>query len=158
MNRMTHGGPGRDILGRMHRGFTLVEILLVLTILAVVVAVGVPRLGPAFDRIATDGAARDVTTAIAVARAAAVLQGTRARLRIGTDSLRVDREGPLGWEPYARWPGPGAAGVALQVTNPEIVFGPLGLGWGLANTRVELRRGSQIETITTSRLGRVKRS
>jgi hypothetical protein len=70
----------------------------------------------------------------------------------------VDREGPLGWEPYARWPGPAAAGVALRVTNPEIVFGPLGLGWGLANTRVELRRGSQIETITTSRLGRVKRS
>jgi len=139
------------------RGFTLVELLVVLVIMAVVLSLGVPRLGSALDRIATDGAARDVTTAIAAARAAAVLQGTRARLRIAADSLRVDREGAHGWEPYARWPGPAAAGVALQVSNPEIVFGPLGLGWGLANTRVELRRGSQIETITTSRLGRVKR-
>lgn len=139
------------------RGFTLVELLLVLVIMAVVLSLGVPRLGSALDRIATDGAARDVTTALAAARAAAVLQGTRARLRIAADSLRVDREGAHGWEPYARWPGPAAAGVALQVSNPEIVFGPLGLGWGLANTRVELRRGSQIETITTSRLGRVKR-
>lgn len=140
------------------RGFTLVELLLVLTILAVAASFTVPRLGPALDRIVTDGAARDVTTAIATARAAAVLQGTRARLRISADSLRVDREGDQGWEPYARWPGPAASGVALQVSNPEIVFGPLGLGWGLANTRVELRRGSQIETITTSRLGRVRRS
>jgi prepilin-type N-terminal cleavage/methylation domain-containing protein len=139
------------------RGFTLVELLVVLMILAVAISLGVPRLTPALDRNATDGAARDVTTALATARAAAVLQGTRARLRIAADSLRVDREGALGWEPYARWPGPAASGVGLQVSNPEIVFGPLGLGWGLANTRVELRRGSQIETITTSRLGRVKR-
>jgi prepilin-type N-terminal cleavage/methylation domain-containing protein len=139
------------------RGFTLVELLVVLLILAVVVSLGVPRLQPALDRIATDAAARDVTTALATARAAAVLQGSRARLRIAADSLRVDREGALGWEPYARWPGPAASGVGLQVSNPEIVFGPLGLGWGLANTRVELRRGSQIETITTSRLGRVRR-
>lgn len=140
------------------RGFSLVELLVVLLILSVVVALAAPRVGPALDRIATDGAARDLTTAIAVTRAAAVLQGTRARLRIAPDSLRVDRESAVGWAPVARWPGPAAAGVSLQVTNPEIVFGPLGLGWGLANTRVELRRGSQIETITTSRLGRVKRS
>lgn len=139
------------------RGFTLVELLVILMILAVVLSLGAPRLGGALDRLATDAAARDVTTAIAVTRAAAVLQGTRARLRIAADSLRVDRESPLGWEPYARWPGPAASGVAVHVTNPEIVFGPMGLGWGLANTRVELRRGSHIETITTSRLGRVKR-
>ncbi len=154
---MTHAGRDGDTVGRMHRGFTLIEVVVVLVILTVVLSLTVPRLGPAFDRIATNGAARDLTTAIAVARAAAVLQGTRARLRIGADSLRVDREGALGWEPYARWPGPGAAGVSLAVTNPEIVFGPLGLGWGPANTSVRLRRGSQIETVTTSRLGRVKR-
>ncbi|HEY6061555.1 MAG TPA: prepilin-type N-terminal cleavage/methylation domain-containing protein [Gemmatimonadales bacterium] len=139
------------------RGFTLVELLVVLLILVVAASLSVPRLGSALDRIATDAAARDVTTALATARAAAVLLGTRARLRIAADSLRVDREGAQGWEPYARWPGPAASGVGLQVSNPEIVFGPLGLGWGLANTRVELRRGSQIETITTSRLGRVRR-
>lgn len=140
------------------RGFTLVELLVVLLILAVAASLSVPRLGSALDRIATDAAARDVTTALTTARAAAVLQGTRARLRIAADSLRVDRESAQGWEPYARWPGPAASGVGLQVSNPEIVFGPLGVGWGLANTRVELRRGSQIETITTSRLGRVRRS
>jgi prepilin-type N-terminal cleavage/methylation domain-containing protein len=154
---MAHSRRDDGTVDPMHRGFTLLEVLMVLVILSLVIALGVPRVGSAFDRIATDGAARDLTTAIAVARAAAVLQGTRARLRIGADSLRVDREGALGWEPYARWPGPGAAGVSIEVTNAEIVFGPLGLGWGAANTRVLLRRGSQVETVTTSRLGRVKR-
>jgi type II secretion system protein H len=141
----------------MRNGFSLGEMIVVIAIMAVLAALVGPRLGPALDRIATDGAARDVTTALAVARAAAVMQGTRARLRITADSLRVDREEPDGWQPYARWPGPAAVGVALTVSNSEVVFGPLGIGWGPANTRVVLRRGSQIATITTSRLGRVKR-
>ena len=141
----------------MRNGFSLGEMIVVIAIMAVLAALIGPRLGPALDRIATDGAARDVTTALAVARAAAVMQGTRARLRITGDSLRVDREEPGGWQLYARWPGPATAGVTLTVSNAEVVFGPLGIGWGPANTRVVLRRGSQTATITTSRLGRVKR-
>jgi prepilin-type N-terminal cleavage/methylation domain-containing protein len=147
----------RVTVSAMRAGFTLVEMLVVLTIGAVVVAIAAPRLAPALDRLATDAAARDVTTALAVARTTAVLQSTRARLRIATDSLRVDRESAAVWVPVARWAGPASGRVALTVTNPEVVFGPLGFGWGAANTRVDLRRGSQIETVTTSRLGRVKR-
>jgi prepilin-type N-terminal cleavage/methylation domain-containing protein len=142
----------------MRRGFTLVELLVVLAVMAVLSAMLWPRLNLLLDWIATDGAARDVTTALAVTRTAAVLQGTRARLRIAPDSLRIDREEAAGWEPYARWAGPASVGVTLTVTNAEVVFGPLGIAWGLSNTRIVLRRGSQTETITTSRLGRVKRS
>jgi prepilin-type N-terminal cleavage/methylation domain-containing protein len=141
----------------VQRGFTLSELVVALTLMAVVAVLLAPRLGPAFDRIATEGAARDLTTAIAVARAAAVMEGTRARLHIEAESLWIDRERPAGWEPYARWPGPAVAGVALSVSNPQLTFGPLGVGWGVSNTRVVLRRGSQTATITTSRLGRVRR-
>jgi prepilin-type N-terminal cleavage/methylation domain-containing protein len=142
----------------MCRGYTLLELVVVLTIVALLTTFTVTRLVPVLDWIAADGAARDVTTALAVTRTAAVLRGSRARLRIAADSLRIDREGPVGWEPYARWAGPAAAGVSLTVSNPEIVFSPLGIAWGVSNTRVVLRRGSQFETITTSRLGRVRRS
>jgi prepilin-type N-terminal cleavage/methylation domain-containing protein len=142
----------------MRRGFTLLELVVVLAIVAVLTTFAVSRLIPLVDWIAADGAARDVTSALAVTRTAAVLRGTRARLRIAADSLRVDREGPAGWEPYARWAGPASAGVTLTVSNPEVVFSPLGIAWGLSNTRIVLSRGSQIETITTSRLGRVRRS
>ena len=142
----------------MRRGFTLVEMLVVLALVSLLTTIAMTRLVPLLDWIAADGAARDVTTALAVTRTAAVLRGGRARLRIAADSLRVDREGPAGWEPYARWAGPSSAGVSLTVSNPEIIFSPLGIAWGASNTRVVLRRGSQIETITTSRLGRVRRS
>jgi len=142
----------------MRRGMTLIELVVVLTILAVLTSFVVARLIPLVDWITTDGAARRVTTALAVTRNAAILRGTRARLRIGADSLRIDREGAAGWEPFARWAGPASAGVSLTVTNPEVVFGPLGIAWGLSNTKIVVSRGSQIETITTSRLGRVRRS
>lgn len=142
----------------MRRGFTLIELVVVLAVLAVLATMTIPRCMPVVDWIATDGAARTMTTALAVTRTAAVLRGTRARLHIAADSLRIDCDAAAGWEPYARWAGPASSGVSLSVTNPDIVFGPLGIAWGLSNTRIILRRGSQSETITTSRLGRVRRS
>ncbi len=141
----------------MRRGFSLAEVMVTLTIVALVSAIAVPRLNGLLDWVAVDSAAREVTTPLAVARNAGILQAARARLAIAADSLRIDRWGKRGWEAVARWPGPGPHGVALEVTNPEVVFGPMGIGWGASNTRVVLRRGSHAETITTSRLGRVKR-
>jgi prepilin-type N-terminal cleavage/methylation domain-containing protein len=141
----------------MRRGFTLPELAVTLTVAALLLAAGLPRLSGVLDWLAADHAAHEVTSVLAVARAAAVMQGTRTRVTIAEDSLRIDRWVRAGWQPYQRRPGPQAQGVALEVSNPAVVFGPTGLGWGAANTRVVLRRGSQVETITTSRLGRVKR-
>ena len=144
----------------MARGFSLVELAFVLLIVAVLTAVGLPRLGLFLDRIATDQAAREITTALAVGRHGAVMQATRARVTIAEDSLRIDRlkvGTAAEWEPWWRQPGPADHRVQIEVSNPEVVFGPTGLGWGSANTKVVLRRGSQVETITVSRLGRVKR-
>lgn len=141
----------------MARGFSLIELAVSLTVAALVLALGLPRLSGFLDWVAADRAAREVTTALAVARAAAVMWGTRARVTIAGDSLRIDRWEGSDWRPYQRWPGPLTQGVTLEVSNPEVVFGPTGMGWGASNTRVTLRRGSHAETITTSRLGRVKR-
>ena len=91
----------------MRRGVTLVELIVVLALVAVLTTFAVARLVPVLDWIAADGAARDVTTALAVTRTAAVLRGARARLRIAADSLHIERKEPKGWEPYARWAGRG---------------------------------------------------
>jgi prepilin-type N-terminal cleavage/methylation domain-containing protein len=141
----------------MAKGFSLIELALVLLIAGALALVAAPHLRAALDRIATDRAALEVTTAFAVARAGAVSYGTRARVLIAADTLRIDRMAAGEWVPWWRRPGPDDFGVRLEVSNPEVIFGPTGLGWGASNTAVALRRGSQVETITTSRLGRVKR-
>ncbi len=148
---------------RMRRGYSLAELAVVLAVLGVVTAVTLPRLWGWLDWVAVDRAAVEVSTALAVARSAAVFDGSRSRLLIAADSLRIDRRaggsgGPqTAWQPYARWPGPAQHGVALEVSNPEVVFMPSGIAWGLSNTRVVLRRGPHVATITVSRVGRVKR-
>ncbi|PYP58590.1 MAG: hypothetical protein DMD44_07505 [Gemmatimonadetes bacterium] len=141
----------------MRRGFTLVELAVVLAILAVVTSLTLPRLQGLLDWIAVNTAAQDVTTALAVSRNAAIMQGSRRRLVIARDSLRIDRWAGDSWAPLERWPGPDRHGVTLEVSTPVVVFDPIGLPWGVSNTKVVLRRGVRSETITMSRLGRVKR-
>lgn len=141
----------------MRRGFSLVELAITLVVVAVVTALTLPRLAGLLDWIAVDAAAQEVTTALAVARNTAVMQASRSRLVIAADTLRIDRFQGDSWGPAGRFPGPLARGVALQVSNPVVVFDPIGLGWGVSNTKVVLQRGSRIATLTVSRLGRVKR-
>ena len=141
----------------MRRGFSLVELIVTVVAVAVVTAVTLPRLGGVLEWLAVDAEAVKVTTALAVTRHVAIMRGARARLVVAADSLRIDRWDDRTWIPLLRWVGPREAGVRLEVSNPEIVFGPTGMGWGASNTTVVLRRGSRFEMITTSRLGRVKR-
>ena len=140
----------------MSKGFTLLELIVVVAIAALLLAFWVPRAARLMDWLATERAVRDVTTALAVGRNGAVMQSTRARIVIDTDTLRIDRWGVQGWEPWWRTPGPASYGVGLEVSNPVVTFGPAGMGWGVSNTTIVLRRGSQAETITLSRVGRVK--
>jgi prepilin-type N-terminal cleavage/methylation domain-containing protein len=137
----------------MSKGFTLLELIVVACIAAVLLALGFPRAARFLDWIETELAVRDVTTALAVGRNGAVVKSTRARITIGSDTLRIDRFGAQGWEPFWRTPGPSSRGVALQTSNPVVIFGPTGAAWGASNTTVVLHRGSQAETITLSRVG-----
>ena len=141
----------------MSKGFTLLELMVVLLIVAALLALWLPRAARLQDWLETERAVRDVTTALAVGRHGAVMHSTRARIEIAADTLRIDRLEPDGWQPWWRLPGPSSHGVTLEVSNPIVTFGPTGMGWGASNTKIVLRRGSQAETITTSRVGRVKR-
>jgi len=63
----------------MPRGFTLTELAVAVTMVALLLAVGLPRLSGVLDWVAADRAAREVTTALAVARAAPVSRSPRTR-------------------------------------------------------------------------------
>jgi prepilin-type N-terminal cleavage/methylation domain-containing protein len=141
----------------MQRGYSLVELAIVLTVIGLVTALALPGWATLLDRIAVERAATEVTTALAVARNAAVLRATRTRLSVAADSLRIDEWGDRTWRPMWRWPGPAGNAVSLEVSNSTIIFGAIGIGAGPSNTTVLLRRGAQAAKITVSRVGRVKR-
>ena len=137
-------------------GFTLLELMVVMCIAAALMAFALPRGARLLDWLETERAVRDVMTAFAVGREGAVAYATRSRITFSADTVRIDRLGPDGWAPWWRTPGPASRGVTLTVSNPVVIFGPNGMGWGASNTKIVLSRGSQVETITTSRVGRVK--
>lgn len=141
----------------MHKGHTLLELLVVLAIVGICLAVATPLATDVLDWIAADGAAHDVTMAFATARQEAILAGQPTRVRVTADSLVVDRRDSGVWKRWRQFPGPATRGVRVEVSNPEVVFSPLGAGWGASNTTVTLNRGGRQERITTSRVGRVKR-
>jgi prepilin-type N-terminal cleavage/methylation domain-containing protein len=140
----------------MRRGVTLYELLAVVTLMGLVAAFGIPRLAGWLDRIATDRAARELASFYHRARLAAVFRSTRVRLEFSADSLRAVFEG-VEDSTFIALPGPAQHGVTLRVSRPVIRIHPNGFGWGAANTKLVVRRGAAAESLTTSRLGRLKR-
>lgn len=141
----------------MSRGFSLPELVIRLVLMGLLAGLAVPRLAGMLDWLAVARATQQVTTVLAIGRHTAIQHAARTRVVIALDALRLDRWGAAGWETLARWPGPRDDGVALSVSNPEVVFGATGVGYGASNTKIVLQRGSHSETVTVSRLGRVKR-
>ena len=141
-------------MGTSRRGVTLVELTLTMTIIGVATAVTVPRTAAAVDRLSVRAAAQDVLVAFAAARATAARRGAyvsfvadpaRGRVRVVSGGT-VLQERDL-----AR-----LHGVRLAATRESVTFAPSGLGWGAANTTVVVSRGGQVDTIVTSRLGRIR--
>jgi len=141
----------------MPRGFTLVELVMVLLIAGFVLALSLRPLRGTIDYVAADAAAREVTVLIATARHTAIAWGCRTRLRVAADSLVIDTLGALDWGVLRSWPGPASRSVGVTTSNAVITFAPTGVAWGASNTTITLTRGSRVETVIVSRVGRVRR-
>ena len=140
----------------MRRGFSLPELALVLALVGTLLALATPRLWVLQDHWAVDRAVHELITFYQVARFRAVVRSSRVRLEIRQDSLRAVFEGVTDSVAFV-WPGPARHGVRLTASRAVITIGPTGIGWGGANTKLVLRRGEAGDSLTTSRLGRLKR-
>ncbi len=84
-----------------------------------------------------------------------MFSGNHVRVEFATDTLRARTE--ANDSTVLALPGPARYGVVLEASRRVIDLAPNGLGWGAANTKIVLRRGAAAESLTTSRVGRLKR-
>lgn len=138
------------------RGVTLVELAVVLVLVALLTAILLPATWRWSDRMAVERAVWDIAVFYHAARQSAVLRGRDTRIEFGTDSLRAVQAGGPDSVVLSR-PGPGRHGVVLTASRPTITLEAGGVGLGGANTKLVVRRGGAADSLTTSRLGRLKR-
>lgn len=143
--------------GHEAAGFGLVELVVVLGVTAALLLLAAPRWMQWQDRTRVTQAAAELSQFYQAARYAAILRATRVRIVFGRDTLAAVYERAAGDSVFLARPGPARHGVSLSATRAAIRIGPTGLGYGAANTTLIVRRGTAADTLTTSRLGRLKR-
>ena len=140
----------------MRRGVTLIELLVALAIVGMVSALALPHVTRWLDWIAVDRATWEIASFYQTARFAAIDRDQRVRLELKADTLRAVFEG-VADSVFLRRPGPASHAVRFTASRAVIRIQSNGLGFGAANTKLVLRRGAVAESLTTSRLGRLKR-
>jgi prepilin-type N-terminal cleavage/methylation domain-containing protein len=138
----------------LRRAFTLLELLVVLSIVGLTAIVALRQLQRQLDRIAARNAVAEAATLVARARDEAVAQHTPVSLRV--DTVAATLELRARGERLATYPLGGTHGVRLATTRDSITFDVRGLGYGAANLTLAVRRGAASETLVVSRLGRAR--
>ena len=137
----------------MRRGYTVVELTLVLAIIALLLGIALPRIAPLRDGWIAEQAAQAVILAHSRARMQAILLSRPLVLTVAPDSLRI---ATLTDSVVWRAAGPAAEGASLAGPVRKLTFSPVGLSMGLSNATFRITRGAAIRTVVVSRLGRVR--
>ena len=139
----------------MRRGMTAIEMIVVLSVIAVMLGIIAPTAGRLRDGIAVRNATAEALSAFATARRAAIVRG--APVGIGVDRppgfVTVTANGELLLQRDLE----GTYGITLASTRDSTAYSPLGHGLGAANLSLVIARGAVAETIFVSREGRVRR-
>jgi len=108
-------------------GFTLLELMVVVTIVGVVVALAAPQIGTAMANRRTNELALEVVSIVRVGRSSAVGQGRAYLLRIdpSTEELALYRGATNRCMPRASWVPLTAGGCAGNLRCAALVEGPV---------------------------------
>lgn len=135
-------------------GYTLLDITIAMSIIAILSAISFPRASHFMDSIAVHGASSDAFALFSSARNAAVNGASQATVEIDTArstmTVRVRTDTILKREFGA------IHSVKLSTSRPSITFSASGMGYGAGNLTLVIRRGSARDSLFVSRLGRVR--
>jgi prepilin-type N-terminal cleavage/methylation domain-containing protein len=136
------------------RGYSLIELLVVVVLIGIMTLVAVPRFTAFRDTASVESATAEIGRLFASARELAVLRRTPVALVIDTAGASLELRS-RGQTMLRR--SLGATYHVLLVTNRDsMVYDPRGLGFGIANLSLVVRRGSAVDTVVVSRLGRTR--
>ena len=140
----------------MRRGFTLAEVVLVCAFLGIVAGIAVPRAATMLDGVRLSQAAQEVAAAVTLARAVAIRRATYARVIVDSAGGEVRVES--GADTLLRRDLRAMHHVTLRASRDTITYAPSGMGYGVANSTIIVSLRARAETVTVSRLGRMRRS
>jgi len=136
-------------------GTTLLELTIVLTLIGIVSGIAAPRLRALRDRIDVRGAANDADALYAFARRRALARMTRVVVSIDPAAAAITVvEGTDTVARRAEW---AIRGVRLDASRGATTYGPTGAAIGGSNLTLVLQKGAAADTLTVSRIGRVRR-
>jgi len=136
----------------MRSGMTHLELIVVLIVGGVLTALAIPRLVHLRDASSVRSAMTDIGSAFATARQVAVTRRTSVAVVFDTSAgtLRVSSAG----ETILRRSLRAGYSVSLGANRDSAVYDARGLGFGVTNLSLTVRRGTFVDTLTMSRLGR----
>ena len=135
-------------------GYSLFELVLVMTIIGVCLALVAPRFGALRDGAAARGAVREIGATFSTARQMAIAR--RAMVAIALDTANGVIELRSHGRVVLRRPLGAIYGVSIGSNRDSAVYDPRGLGYGVSNLTVVVRCGDAVDTLAMSRLGRVR--
>ncbi len=142
------------------RGFTLIEMLMVVTLIGVLMIVALPFFRTGTDKASVRGAMDAISAMHAVAKATAIQRGRTARLVLmPSQSMAV--------VVAAKVTGPGVDtvgrvedlasrfGVRFTTTRDTLTFTPRGIGSDLSGTLIIVSKAGFIDTVSVTAAGRL---
>lgn len=138
----------------MRNAHSLWELLAALTIMSTIAAIAAPPAVRSRDRATVRAATTTLRATLASARDAALAHASAALVivdaALATVTVVVDRDTVL------RHALAGDLRSRLTASRDTIRFGPTGRAFGASNTTLVIRAGAAAETVTVSRVGRVR--
>ena len=140
------------------RGFTLLEVLVVMALIGAMAAFAYPRLGDAITKQNVRSARVAVVGQFAKARATAIQRGARTSLILKNDTLYVQSVHPVtgaiqrvgSFEDLRK-----RYGVDIQPERDTCTYDPRGIAMEAGDLTVTVTKGAYSATIVVNAVGRV---
>lgn len=140
------------------RGVTIVELLIVMTLIGVIAGLAFPRVGDAITKQNVRSARALFIGTLAKARATAIQRGATTQMIVTNGRITIRSNNPV--TNAAQQVGPvedlgSRFGVTLQPTTVTLTFDARGIGMETTQTTISITKGSYGNQIVISPVGRV---